>query len=213
MKHLPNLNYLKLTNAAEKPVGKYANLRNYIMETTGVNIDDMTLDKKLRTFFEDLITEILKNPADWNRTRNINFMELFKYLQEPLNEPNAPSPQISNLSNWQKDYKEMTRPRERIHSDMGKIAPGEETKKEGSAYIENVKGQIAEIIRVFGGWEDAIEAIAEYKKGNYRTAALYAGVEAKTLMLVTLASTLLNVPTAEVLSDPRKYMYKTWQAM
>lgn len=84
MKSLPQLDYSKLKIAQEKPVGKYGNLANYIKERSGVDIDDATLDKKLRTFFEDVITEILKNPAEWDRTRNINFMELYNYLEEKL---------------------------------------------------------------------------------------------------------------------------------
>lgn len=69
----------KISTAQEKPVGKYGNIVNYLKEK-GVEIDEATLDKKLRTFFEDMITEVLKNPTQWDRTRNINFMELFKYL-------------------------------------------------------------------------------------------------------------------------------------
>ena len=80
MKSIPNLEYSKLQpKAQEKPVGKYGNLKNYLHEK-GVEIDEATLDKKMRTFFEDMITEVLKNPTQWDRTRNINFMELFKYL-------------------------------------------------------------------------------------------------------------------------------------
>jgi len=80
MKSLPNIDYKKLQpKAQEKPVGKYGNLKNYLKEK-GIEIDEATLDKKLRTFFEDMITEVLKNPTQWDRTRNINFMELFKYL-------------------------------------------------------------------------------------------------------------------------------------
>ena len=71
----------------KKPVGKYGNLANFLQERSGVSIDDQTLDKRLRTFFEDLITEILKNPAEWDRTRNINFMELFNYLEEQEKQP------------------------------------------------------------------------------------------------------------------------------
>jgi len=67
--------------AQTKPVGKYANLKNYLQERSGVEIDETTLDKKLRTFFEDMITEVLKNPAEWDRTRNVNFMELMNYLE------------------------------------------------------------------------------------------------------------------------------------
>ena len=89
MKNLmPDIDYKKLAQnanvgvrAQEKPVGKYGNLKNFIKERAGVDIDDNTLDKKLRSFFEDMITEILKSPKDWDRTRNINFMELYNYLQ------------------------------------------------------------------------------------------------------------------------------------
>ena len=87
MKSIPNLDYSFLKIAQEKPVGKYGNLANYIKERNGISIDDATLDKRLRTFFEDMITEILKNPAEWDRTRNINFMELFNYLEEQEKQP------------------------------------------------------------------------------------------------------------------------------
>jgi len=80
MKSIPNLDYSKLITGQKKPIGKYGNLKNFLKERDGIDIDDNTLDKKLRTFFEDLITEILKNPSRWDRTKNINFMELFNYL-------------------------------------------------------------------------------------------------------------------------------------
>ena len=88
MKSLPNLDFTKLGQPAdvavkggERPVGKYGNLKNFLKERAGIDVDDATLDKKLRSFFEDMITEILKSPKDWDRTRNINFMELYNYLQ------------------------------------------------------------------------------------------------------------------------------------
>ena len=90
MKSIPNLDYSKLKIGQEKPIGKYGNLKNYIKERSGIDIDDATLDKKLRTFFEDLITEILKNPTQWDRSRNINFMELFKYLSGQDEEEQLP---------------------------------------------------------------------------------------------------------------------------
>jgi len=80
MKSIPTLDYTRLQpKAQEKPVGKFGNLKNYLKDQ-GIEVDEVTLDKKLRSFFEDMITEVLKNPAQWDRTRNINFMELFKYL-------------------------------------------------------------------------------------------------------------------------------------
>jgi hypothetical protein len=82
MKSIPHLDYSKLKKAQVETVGKYGNLANYLKERSGVSINDASLDKRLRTFFEDMITEILKNPAEWDRTRNINFMELFNYLEE-----------------------------------------------------------------------------------------------------------------------------------
>ena len=81
MKSVPNLDYKMLKTAEDKPVGKYGNLLNYLKQRGGVTIDENTADKKLRTFFEDLITEILKNPEQFDRTRNINLMELFNYLE------------------------------------------------------------------------------------------------------------------------------------
>jgi len=103
MKSIPSLDYSKLQpKAQEKPIGKYGNMVNYLKEK-GVDVDEATLDKKLRTFFEDLITEVLKNPAQWDRTRNINFMEMFKYLsgedqgQEQAQE--QPEPQEQPVEN------------------------------------------------------------------------------------------------------------------
>jgi hypothetical protein len=87
MKSIPNLDYSILKISQVETVGKYGNLANYLKERSGVSINDASLDKRLRTFFEDMITEILKNPADWDRTRNINFMELFKYLEEQEKQP------------------------------------------------------------------------------------------------------------------------------
>ena len=76
MKSIPTLDYSRLQpKAGEKPNGKFGNLKNYLQEQ-GVEV----CYNKLRSFFEDMITEVLKNPAQWDRTRNINFMELFHYL-------------------------------------------------------------------------------------------------------------------------------------
>jgi hypothetical protein len=106
MKSLPNIDYHRLTGkiitAQEKPIGKYGNIKNYLRERGGADIDDATLDKKMRTFFEDLITEILKNPTQWDRTRNINFMELMNYLEgtgeqevEQMEQPAQPEQKVS----------------------------------------------------------------------------------------------------------------------
>ena len=120
MKSIPNIDYLKLQVAQEKPVGKYGNLANYLKERSGVDVDDATLDKKLRTFFEDLITEILKNPAEWDRTRNINFMELYNYLEERLY-PEKEKTKVVPSSRWQEEFKEMTKKPEVIRPDMQKL--------------------------------------------------------------------------------------------
>lgn len=126
MKSLPTLDYSKL--AQEKPIGKYGNIKNYLRERTGIDVDDATLDKKLRTFFEDLITEILKNPTQWDRTRNINFMELFNYLGEelPTKEKTTTTVPSSELKGkpWELP-KELQKP-EFPRADIGKIAPKNE---------------------------------------------------------------------------------------
>ena len=83
MKSIPDIDYSVLQKLGAEPKSKYHNLSMYITERNGgVQPNEMTLDKKLRTFFEDMISEILKSPEAWDRTRNINFMELFNYLEK-----------------------------------------------------------------------------------------------------------------------------------
>jgi len=124
MKSLPNIDYKKLQpKGQEKPVGKYGNLMNYLKEK-GVEVDEATLDKKLRTFFEDMITEVLKNPTQWDRTRNINFMELFKYLGEEVPERpmtfTQPSSELEGKPWKMPEKPKLPRP------DMEKIMPSKE---------------------------------------------------------------------------------------
>ena len=104
MKSVPNLDYKMLKTAEDKPVGKYGNLINYLKERGGVTVDENTADKKLRTFFEDLITEILKNPEQFDRTRNINLMELFNYLEgkEEQQQEEQPKEVQASVEAWDK---------------------------------------------------------------------------------------------------------------
>ncbi len=122
MKNIPSLDYSRLKLSQEKPVGKYGNLTNYIKSRDGVDVDDATLDKKLRTFFEDLITEILKNPESFDKTRNINFTELFNYLGQPLYQEKE-RVKVVPFSNWEEEFKKMTAPDEVIRPEMKKITP------------------------------------------------------------------------------------------
>ena len=84
------------------PGGKYTNLLTYLREMvqkrTGkaVNLDPMEIDKRIRTYFEDIITDILKNPSAWEKNMKFDGVALYNYLIEPyVNEEEPAMPMES----------------------------------------------------------------------------------------------------------------------
>jgi len=134
MKSVPDIDYKLLQKTSQKPTGKYSNMVAYLTERSGgEQPNEAMIDKKMRTFFEDLISEILKNPKGWDRSKNINFIELFNYLGEELPErekttTTVPSSELEGKP-W-KTPKEFEKP-EFPRSDINKIFPEEKEEQHG----------------------------------------------------------------------------------
>ncbi len=64
------------------PEGKYSALLEYLRQRTGgaVPLDAAEVDRRIRTWFEDIITEILKNPAAWDAVQQLQGNALMDYL-------------------------------------------------------------------------------------------------------------------------------------
>lgn len=85
---LPDLDYRALQFARldsikrgrSTPLGRFENLANYLKERTGLEQDAAELDRRMRTFFEDMITRVLKSPADFDRDVEINGKALMNFL-------------------------------------------------------------------------------------------------------------------------------------
>jgi hypothetical protein len=84
---LPELDYrflqmesLKKVAARQSPMGKYENLALYLKDRTGKPIDVAEIDRKMRTFFEDMITRIVKSPEDFDRDVTIDGKVLMNFL-------------------------------------------------------------------------------------------------------------------------------------
>ena len=77
------------------PEGKYEALLEYLRQRTGgtVNLDAAEVDRRIRTWFEDIITEILKDPASWDAAQQLQGTALMDYLagaKAPEGKPSAP---------------------------------------------------------------------------------------------------------------------------
>lgn len=99
--HLPDLDYKKLAmdrltriRTGEKaPTGRYATLVAYLGQR-GSQVDAAEVDRRLRTWFEDVINKVLADPAEWDADRILNGKALMDFLsgikgQEPQAPPAA----------------------------------------------------------------------------------------------------------------------------
>ena len=87
--HLPDLDYkalaiaslsrLKTRTAAKAPTGRYEALVSYL-KSRGSIVDAAEVDRKTRTFFEDVINKILANPSEWDADRVLDGKALMDYL-------------------------------------------------------------------------------------------------------------------------------------
>ena len=85
---LPALDYRALMQArldgirrgAKAPGGKYENLLIYLKERSGRQMDAAELDRRMRTFFEDMITRVLRSPADYDQDVTLSGRALMDYL-------------------------------------------------------------------------------------------------------------------------------------
>ena len=56
MKSVPDIDYKLLQKTSQKPTGKYSNMVAYLTERSGgEQPNEAMIDKKMRTFFEDII--------------------------------------------------------------------------------------------------------------------------------------------------------------
>lgn len=85
--HLPDLDYKKLAmdrlvriKTGEKaPTGRYDGLVAYLQQR-GSAVDAAEADRRLRTWFEDVINKILTSPAEWDADRVLNGKALMDFL-------------------------------------------------------------------------------------------------------------------------------------
>ena len=98
----PNLDYRSLSinlladmSKAKAPAGKYEVLIEYLRQRTGgdANLDAAEIDRRMRTWFEDIITEILKNPSSWDQEKALLGTALMDYLAGAKGPGGAPQPQ------------------------------------------------------------------------------------------------------------------------
>lgn len=110
--NLPNLDYRKLQIAnlagiargrradivaAKGPEGRFQGLISYLGQRSSgaTTVDAAELDRRLRTWFEDMITQLLASPKDWDQDRTLNGRALMDYLAGTKNQsqaPDAPAP-------------------------------------------------------------------------------------------------------------------------
>ena len=86
--HLPDLDYKKLAidrlsrlkmKTAATPSGRYQNLVAYLQKR-GSAVDAAEVDRRLRTWFEDVINKILADPAGWDADRVLDGKVLMDFL-------------------------------------------------------------------------------------------------------------------------------------
>lgn len=101
--HLPDLDYKKLAMArlrfvktGEKaPTGRYDALVTYL-QSRGSKVDAAEVDRRIRTWFEDMINKVLADPAEWDADRVLNGKALMDFLsgvKSPEAAPPAPPQQ------------------------------------------------------------------------------------------------------------------------
>lgn len=96
--HLPDLDYKKLAidrlsrirTGTQVPTGRYDALVAYLQQR-GSQVDAAEVDRRVRTWFEDLINRVITNPQEWDADRVLNGKALMDFLsgvQSPA--PQAP---------------------------------------------------------------------------------------------------------------------------
>lgn len=104
--HLPDLDYQNLAASrlagmrasmrmAKAPEGRFESLIAYLgKRSQGASaVNAAEVDRRLRTWFEDLINRILQDPAGWDQEMTLNGKTLMDYLagsKEPAQEPPQP---------------------------------------------------------------------------------------------------------------------------
>lgn len=96
--HLPDLDYkklamsrLKIIKADKAPTGRYDALVSYLKQR-GSQVDAAEVDRRTRTWFEDMINKLLANPAEWDADRVLNGKALMDFLSGVKGEQQAPPP-------------------------------------------------------------------------------------------------------------------------
>ena len=97
---LPNLDYMHLKFAQleqikksqKTPGGKYENLIIFLQQRSGKQLDAAELDRRMRTFFEDMITRITQSPQDYDGDVTLNGRALMDYLSGVPVPEEAPKP-------------------------------------------------------------------------------------------------------------------------
>ena len=98
--HLPDLDYKKLAidslsrfKTAAKPTGRYAALVSYLQQR-GSAVDAAEVDRRLRTWFEDIISQLIAKPQEWDAERILDGKALMDFLSGIASQPaQAPAPQ------------------------------------------------------------------------------------------------------------------------
>lgn len=106
---LPELDYTALqmnalkgikTAFSKAPAGRFEALLEFLKQRSGgVPLDAAEVDRRLRTFFEDIVTDITKAPADWDTDRVLSGKAMMDYLAgnkdmgTSQEMPAAPAPQ------------------------------------------------------------------------------------------------------------------------
>lgn len=105
---LPDLDYRSLRIAQLEsikrgikniPGGKYENLLIYLKERSGIEIDAAELDRRMRTFFEDMITRVTKSPEEYDQDITLDGKALMDFLSGKPAAPETaapPSPEEEN---------------------------------------------------------------------------------------------------------------------
>lgn len=101
--HLPELDYGKLAiarlglirKADQVPQGRYAPLVAYLKQR-GSMVDAAEVDRRLRTWFDDIITKLIAAPQEWDAERTLDGKALMDFLSgiqsAPAQAPAAPAP-------------------------------------------------------------------------------------------------------------------------
>ena len=97
--HLPDLDYKTLACArlsqiaAKGPTGRFEALVAFLAKRSqgATSVDAAELDRRLRTWFEDLITRILTKPEEWDQEMILNGKTLMDYLAG-TKAPEPPAP-------------------------------------------------------------------------------------------------------------------------